>query len=54
MGTMGYITLITFIAKYVVSMLSVSLRVAMYLGHSIPNQQGKNPDVFKLSSNLHH
>ena len=30
MGTMGYITLITFVAKYLVSMLSVSLRVVMY------------------------
>ena len=30
MVTMGYITLITFVAKYVVSMLSASPRVVMY------------------------
>ena len=30
MGTMGFIAPITFVAKYVVSMLSVSLRVVMY------------------------
>ena len=30
MGTKGYITLITVVAKYVVSMLSVSLWVVMY------------------------
>ena len=30
MGTMGDITLITFVAKNVVSMLGVSLRVVMY------------------------
>ena len=30
MGTMGSFTLITFVAKYVVSMLNASLRVVMY------------------------